>query len=290
SGTTNLTVSTAALVSIAITPANQTVANGTKIQYRAIGTYTDASEVDITANSNLSWNSTGGATVSNGADKGLASTNTVGGPFNITATWGSGMGAIVGTTALTVTAATLDSITVAPVAPATSTIARGTTVQFQATGHYSDATSQVLLASEVNWGSNNPAVATVSNAVGNEGLATGVSGPGIASITASVSGVTGSITLTVTAALLTSITVNPANGTVILGATRQFIATGNYADTTTQDITQLVLWGSTNLTAATISNGAGSRGVATALATGVTTITATMSPGTPGSTMLTVTP
>ena len=293
SGTTNLTVSSAALVSIAITPANLTVANGTKIQYRAVGTYTDMSQLDLTANPSLTWNSAGAqATVSNAAlSKGLASTNSVGGPFNITATYGAaGPGAIVGLTPLTITAATLDSITIAPVAPGTSTIARGTTVQFQATGHYSDASSQVLLASEVNWGSNNPAVATVSNAVGNEGLATGVSGPGIASITASVSGVTGSITLTVTAATLTSISITPTSGNINPTDIRQYTATGTYSDATTQDITQLVTWASTVPAVATISNAAGSRGLATAVATGDTAITATLLPGTPGSVPLHVNP
>jgi hypothetical protein len=283
SGATNLTVNSAALQTIAVTPANLSVANGTVIQYRAIGTYTDSSTVDLTTDGALSWNSTGAqATVSNGANKGLASTNSVGGPFNITATYG----AIVGSTPLTVTAATLNSITLSPLTPS---IARGTTLQFVATGHYSDSTTQIL-TTQVNWGSSNSAVASVSNAVGSEGLATGVAAGPAATITASMSGVTGSTTITVTNASLQSITVLPNGGAINPGDPLQYSATGSYSDATTQDITQLVLWASSAPGVATISNAAGSRGLATGVAIGTTTITATLSPGTPGSTLLTVNP
>ena len=120
-------------------------------------------------------------------------------------------------------------------------------------------------------------MAAVSNSPGTEGLATGVTpGAGI-TITASFGGVTGSTTITVTAATLTSITVTPASGAINPGDTRQYTATGTYSDATTQDITQLVTWNSTVPATATISNAAGSRGLATGVANGSTVIEATMS-------------
>jgi hypothetical protein len=74
----------------------------------------------------------------------------------------------------------------------------------------------------------------------------------------------------------------------VLGTTRQFTATGTYSNNTTQNLTAAVTWSSSATGVATISNAAGSNGLATSVAAGSTTITAT-SGGIPGSTTLTVT-
>jgi hypothetical protein len=284
SGTTDLTVNTAALVSIAVTPANQSIPNGTQVQYVAIGTYTDASTVDLTTS--VSWAS--GANANIGVNTGLATATSVGGPFNITATHGAT--SISGSTPLTVTAATLNSITVEP---ATASIARGTTQLFVARGHYSDGTTPLLNSAQVNWGSSNSAIAAVSNAAGTEGLATGVSpGTGII-ITASFNGVSGSATMAVTAATLTAITVTPASGAISPGDLRQYTATGTYSDATTQVITDNpnLTWSSLSTSVASISNAAGTRGLAKGEGPGMTTIQAAWSGTTiTGSAPLTVNP
>ena len=57
--------------------------------------------------------------------------------------------------------------------PASATLAVGATQQFTATGTYSDRTTQNLTAS-VTWSSSDESVATISNAPGSNGLATGV--------------------------------------------------------------------------------------------------------------------
>lgn len=82
-------------------------------------------------------------------------------------------------------------------------------------------------------------------------------------------------------AVLQSITVTPANATLTLGAQQQYNATGNYNDGTQKPITSPV-WASSSAT--TIS----SAGLATAVAVGTTTISATSS-GITGKTTLTVT-
>jgi hypothetical protein len=61
-----------------------------------------------------------------------------------------------------------------------------------------------------------------------------------------------------------------------VGTTVNFIATGTYSDSTTQIITAQVLWNSTNSAVATISTGGGTEGVANAVASGDTTIQATL--------------
>jgi len=83
---------------------------------------------------------------------------------------------------------------------------------------------------------------------------------------------------------LVSITVTPSNPSITVGTTQQFTATGTYSDSSTQNITASVTWSSSYTSKATINNA----GLATAVAVGSTTITAT-SGGISGSTMLTVT-
>src|SRR5207249_2355001 len=107
---------------------------------------------------------TGVATIDNATLKGLA-TGVAKGQAAVIAT----SGAVMGQTTLTVTDATLTAISVAP---ATATIAKGTTQQFTATGTYSDMSVQDL-TSTVSWTSDATAVATVSNAAGAKGLASG---------------------------------------------------------------------------------------------------------------------
>ena len=83
-------------------------------------------------------------------------------------------------------------------------------------------------------------------------------------------------TLTVTAPVLVSISVSPSNPSSLTGTTLQFTATGIYNNGTQADLTSLVSWASTDPAVATISNAAGSQGLAHAVAPGATRITATL--------------
>jgi hypothetical protein len=77
--------------------------------------------------------------------------------------------------------------------------------------------------------------------------------------------------VTVTSAVLTSLTIAPLDSQMPVGAVKQFSATGTFSDNSQQDVTPLVLWSSSNATTATIDN----TGLATSFATGTTTISAT---------------
>jgi hypothetical protein len=91
------------------------------------------------------------------------------------------------------------------------------------------------------------------------------------------------VAVTVAPSTLTSIAVTPANPTITVGGSQQFTATGTYSDASTQNLTSQVTWASSNTAAALVS----ASGLATAEATGTTTISATL--GTvSGSTGLTV--
>jgi hypothetical protein len=91
--------------------------------------------------------------------------------------------------------ATLTSIAVTPSTPSSQALAN--TLQFTATGTYSDGSTSNITTS-VTWGSSSTAVATISAG----GLAT-TAGGGSTTISASLSGVTGSTVFTVTPAMLT---------------------------------------------------------------------------------------
>ena len=83
--------------------------------------------------------------------------------------------------------------------------------------------------------------------------------------------------LTVTNATLVSIGVTPAAPSIALGTNQQFTATGVYSNNTTQDLTALATWASSNTTVATISSAGNSGGLATSVTTGTAQITASFS-------------
>ena len=271
SGSTVLTVTSATFLSMAVTPAEVSIPIGSSQQLISTATYSDGSTRDVTAHSNWSSGAPGVATVvqTTGVASGVASGTSV-----ITATFGGKNSS----TNLTVTAATLASIAVTP---ALATVPAGLTQPFAAKGTYSDG-SVVDISKTVAWTSASPSVATVLSSTG---LATGVSA-GSALITATSGSKSGSATLTVTAATLTSIAVTPALATVPAGLTQPFAAKGTYSDGSVVDISTTSAWTSGSpLIATVLSN----TGVATGVSVGSALITAT-SGGKTGSATLTVTP
>jgi uncharacterized protein YjdB len=264
-GSTTLTVNAPVIISLTVSPDGLTLGMGIKQQYTATATYTDGSSQDLV--SGVTWTSSDN-TVAGIDSNGLATTAGQG-TVTITATAGS----FSDTATLTVVPASLVSISVTPAIPS---IALGTDQQFIATGNFDDGSTQQLTS--VTWSSSNLNVASINAA----GLATST-GSGTVTITASSGSVSGTASLTVTAATLVSIAVTPANSGMAIGTTKQFTATGTFSDSSTQDITASVLWGSSSPSVATINN----QGLATSVGAGTTTITATVG-SVNGSTGLTV--
>ena len=278
-GSTQLAVTAASLVTIQVTPSVISIAQGTQQQLAATGLYTDTSTQDLTAQVSWSSSSTSVATISNAAgSQGLASGVGVG-----TATVSASLGGITGSTDISVTAAALVSIQVAPTEPS---IALGTRQQFAATGVFSDSSTQDLTA-QVSWSSSSLSVATVSDAAGSQGLASGV-GVGSTTISASLGGVTGSTQLAVTAATLTSIAVLPVDPAAPMGTTLNFTAVGTYSDGSTQDVTTRATWTTSDSLVAAVSNAVGSQGLVTMVSTGATNVSAAFD-GQTDSSALTVT-
>jgi uncharacterized protein YjdB len=277
-GSTDFTVTEAALVSIQVAPDNPNLPKGTTRQLTATGIYTDNSTQDLTKQVTWGASDPSVASVSNadGSD-GLATALAVG-----SATVSAALGMVSGTTALEVTAAALVAIEVSPADPG---LAKGTTRQLTATGTYTDNTTQDL-TKQVTWNVIDPSVAAVSNAADTNGLITALA-VGSATVSATLGSVFGTTTLNVTAAVMVSIEVDPYSASTVVGVTRQFTASGVYSDGTVQDLTQQVTWSTSVKSVATISNAAGSKGLATPVKVGSTTISATLG-SMSGSTTLTV--
>ncbi len=280
-GSTPLNITPATLVSIAVSPTTPTLDQGLKQQFTAMGTFTDGSNQDLTATATWSSSATTVATISNAPGTQGQATTVLQGSTVITATSGS----VVSNAAdLSVEAPTLVSIAVNPANPS---LAFGTAQQFSATGSYTDGSTQDLTTSAT-WNSSATNIATISNATGSAGLASST-GQGSTTITATSGSVSGNTVLTVTAAELISINVNPAVATIPLGATQQFTALGTFSDQTTQDLTATVHWAADPGSVATVSNSAPTQGLATSIMAGNVAVSAT-SDSISGSAALTVSP
>ncbi|MGA2743653.1 MAG: Ig-like domain-containing protein [Candidatus Sulfotelmatobacter sp.] len=174
-------------------------------------------------------------------------------------------------------AVTVKSISLAP---ASANIAAGATQQFTATATYSDG-STANISSTATWTVATPAVATVTSS----GLTTGAAA-GSAMVTASLSGIIGSASLTVMASTVTlaSISVAPSSVSIAAGATQQFTATATYSDGSTANVSSTATWTVATPVVATVN----SSGLATGITAGSTAVTASLS-GITGSASFTVT-
>ena len=232
-------------------------------QFVATATYSDGSSQDLASGVTWSSSSTSVATIDN---TGLASLLAAG-----TVTITANVGSFSDTATVTVVGAQLTSIAITP---ATPTMAAGTQQQFTATGFFDDGSTQVL--SSVQWSSTSPNILTV-NATG---LGVAVAG-GNSTLSATSGSITGTTSVTVTSATLVSLAIVPLNSSMPVGATKQFTATGTFSDNSTQDVTQLVLWKSSNAAVASIS----ATGLASSFVVGTTTIQAQLGSQTQSTTL-----
>ncbi|MBV7264288.1 Ig-like domain-containing protein [Photobacterium sp. WH24] len=236
----SVTVSAASVLSISVDPLLTTIANGTTQQLKATALFSDGSLVDITAQANWLSGDTSIATVStDGLVQGIAEGSTV-----ISAHL---QGTVSNEHSLTVTSALLTELSITPV---TTSIAKGTAQLFNAIATFSDGTTQDV-TNLVSWASSNTQVAIIDAKGRAQALSQGATNI-VAQYLATQSL---SVTLTVTAETMTSLNITPAILNLANGLDQQLQAVATFTDGSTQDVTDLVSWLSSNTAVATVNSG-----------------------------------
>jgi uncharacterized protein YjdB len=279
-----VTVSAAPLISITVTPnplnnviillTSALTATGL---YGTAGDPTTQFSLDVTTLANWSVADNTIATVGNSATTAGDVTGVKAGSTTVTAALSGKAGQAV----VNVVQTTLVSIAVSP---PTASVRAGQTYPFQATGTFDNASTRNITA-DVTWSSSDATVATVSNAAGTNGVATGVAASATAvTITAAMQGKQGTALLTVTEPRLVSIQIQQTAQTINVGDTYGYTLIGVYENGTTTRALAGVNWSSSNSAVATVTANTGGRGpaaagaTATAVAAGTTTISASYTP------------
>jgi hypothetical protein len=142
-----------------------------------------------------------------------------------------------------------------------SSFAASPTAQLKATASYGSGNKDVT--NSANWQSST-ACATVSST----GLVTAVGSASSVSVSATLAGVSGSITGSTTGGTTQTLTITPTGTQLLANGTVQFTAT----DSGSNDVTSNATWTSSNTSVLTFSTS--SPGLATLLAAGTTTVSA----------------
>lgn len=238
-----LTVDLSNLVSVAIQPANPTIANNTGVTFSAIGTFNDGSTRDVTSLV-TEWSSSNSAVAANNVAPNAFAAAATGVPLPTAVTITATIGTFspIAPATLTVSDATLQSVAVSP---ASATIAPTTQIDYTATGMFSDGSTQDL-TSLVKWSTTNPPAKFSKSTLAGESAGTTTVN---ATAPKNLASVEGSGTITVTSATPQTIAVTPATAFLPPGGTLTYSAMATFSDGSTQDVSSLAIWttGSANV-------------------------------------------
>jgi len=251
--TFKLTVSSAKVTALTITPVNPSIAKGNTAQFTVSGAFDDATTQDLTFDSAWESSNTSVATIGDivGGKRDVkalaAGTSTISATFE-------GVG---GSTLLTATEPALQSIALSPANPSILTLSTG---NFTATGTYSDGSTSDI-SSQVTWNSSNKVIAENPSSGAVTPLAQGTT-----TISAALGEVSGTTTLKATGGNLVRFTVSPAIVTLVKDTTVRINATGTFDNGSIRDITGAVTWSPTDSSLATVTKAGGSLAWLNALA------------------------
>ncbi|MGL4476191.1 MAG: Ig-like domain-containing protein, partial [Shewanella sp.] len=170
-------------------------------------------------------------------------------------------------TLITVSAATLESISLTPTI---AEVPAGTTQQYQLFGVFSDGSNHDLSAFAHYQTSDSTLVTIDSN-----GLASAHQyNVKPVTVTASYNGLQAKATLKVTAGLLDHIEVTPATQNIAIGHKGELQARAFYSDNTSADITALATWSVNDGNVASVDNTQANSGAVLGISQGVVTVTA----------------
>jgi hypothetical protein len=235
-GATNLVVTPAALKSLRLGPLDPTLAKGSSQAFTVTGQFSDGTSQDVTALASWSLRDVMGSGVASIDSQGKVLAESPG-QAEVSAEY---LGQIV-STKLTVTPAAVTSLSVSP---ASALIPKGATQAFLASASFSDGSRQDV-SSSCAWSAEDVSGTGVASLT-MRGVATG-NAVGVANIRCTYRGRSSTAQLRVTAAVLTSLTITPPNATLAKGLSQTFVATGQYSDGTTQDVSGSAVWTSVDV-------------------------------------------
>ncbi|WP_165797437.1 Ig-like domain-containing protein [Solimonas fluminis] len=273
-GSTDLTVTDAALLSIVISPDDSVLPKTFTRALKATGSYSDGSVKDVTGEVTWSSSSSSIATISNvTTTKGVVRGGSAG-QATITATKRLPNDVVVSdTTRVIVTDAVLESISVTP---ATLTLPLGLGQAFVATGSFSDD-STMDITEQVTWTSADTNVLSISNAGGTKGQAVAKALSTSVVVTAQKDSLSDTATVQVTNPAVETLIVRPDTQSCASPAPGEddsidlplpfstgLIACASYSDGVVRNVTTEVTWSSTDSSVVTVSNDSPTKGVITA--------------------------
>ena len=264
SGLATITVSRTPVSTVVVTPPHADAAPGGKTQFTAVAY--DASQ-NVLPDRAIIWSTSNAGVATVGASGVVSAVGPGLATITATSEGKSGVGTIA------VSQAAVATVAVTPT-PLSMTV--GQTTQLAAT--LADSAGNVLSGRTVAWSTSNPAVATVSA----QGVVTAVA-QGIAAITATSEGKSGTASLTVTNVAVGSVVVQPQAPSIAVGTSVQLSVT--VRDVNGNLVTdRVVTWSSSSSAIATVTTA----GLVTGVGHGNAVITAT-SEGKSGTTTVTVT-
>jgi hypothetical protein len=260
-----VTVTDAALESVELVPGDTSLPVGVEQQFFFVGTYGDGSRTNLGPDATWTSSDPDVALVSQ-QPPGRVTALAPGGPVNITASSGGFSESVE----VTVTDAALVSL---QLSPPVQTVPIDEGAQFNAIGVYSD-NSQRVVNFEATWASEDEGIATISNAIGAKGFATGVAA-GETTVSATVGAFSDTATIRVTDAQVAEIFVTPPFLVLSPGFFERAQAIATYTNGTSLFVTDQAVWGTGDDTVAQASNAQGERGRVTGIGGGMTQVEAT---------------
>lgn len=249
------------LTKITINSATPAMPQGYSSQFSATGTFDDGRNYTITRD--VVWHSNDNLVASFLADSSLGAGVLKHYTLGNTGVYASSLGGVSSNQVQIYT--TNSTLTKIVLSSAQTSLVKGMTTQVNAQGVFSDGRI-VIITNDVVWSSSNSAVS-----INQQGLATGVS-VGNSNISASANSLTSApLVITVSNPTLQSITITTNNLSLAQGNTTQFSATGSYGDGSSKNITNSVVWSSSE---SSVSISATGLATASTLTTGSSSISA----------------